>query len=135
MLYLIGQRMYHCVSQAIIDKAIRTSQANNIDRITNTEISRLMHVDTEKLFFFPFKRSYVLNNIISIALNAFILVFLMSWVGLVGFCLLFANFFLFVGIFSKMKDYEADLAGRRDTRIRKTMEIFEMIKFIKISSL
>ena len=135
MLYLIGQRMYHCTCQAIIDKTIRTSQASNKDKITNTEISKLMHLDAEKLLLLPYKRSSVLNNLISILFNAFMLIFLMSWIGLLGFALIFVNVFLFVYIFSKAKEYEVDLAVSRDTRIKKTMEVFEMIKFIKITSL
>jgi hypothetical protein len=41
------------------------------------------------------KKSNVTNNIISVLSNAFILIFLMKWAGLVGFILLFVNFCLY----------------------------------------
>jgi hypothetical protein len=67
------------------------------------------------------KKSYVANNTISVLSNAFILIFLISWAGLVGFLLLFVNFGLYVIAFKCGEGHEGRLAERRDERVKKTM--------------
>jgi len=65
-----------------------------------------MHLDIEKLLQFAIKKSYVINYSISVLSNAFILIFLMGWAGLVGFLLLFINFAIFAAIFNCRKNDE-----------------------------
>jgi hypothetical protein len=68
----------------VIDKATRSSLAAQKDQILGTEISKIMHLDIEKLLQFAIKKSYVINYSISVLSNAFILIFLMGgrvWSG------------------------------------------------------
>lgn len=81
------------------------------------------------------KKSQVANNSISLLSNAFILVYLMGWVGAGGFLLLFLNFLLFVCAYKCAEREEVALGERRDERVKKSMEMFEMIKYIKVSAL
>jgi hypothetical protein len=56
---------------------------------------------------FAIKKSYVINYSISVLSNAFILVVLMGYAGLVGFSLLFLNFAIFAAIFKCRENDEA----------------------------
>jgi hypothetical protein len=105
-LFMIGQRIYSCANRAIIDKIVQTSIASEKERVLDNEISKLMHLDIEKLLLFRFKSSYVINNSMSILLKLFILIYLMSWVGAVGFVLLIINFGLFVCAFKQSDKLE-----------------------------
>jgi hypothetical protein len=44
-LYTMGQRIYSCAAQAIIDKATRGSLSAEKEDVAGTEISKLMHLD------------------------------------------------------------------------------------------
>jgi hypothetical protein len=83
----------------MIDKSTRAALATEKERIMGTEMSKMMHLDIEKFLQFMLKKSNVTNNIISVLSNAFILIFLMSWAGFVGFILLFVNFGFYAIIF------------------------------------
>lgn len=100
-----------------------------------TEMSKIMHLDIEKLLKFMLRKSNVTNNLISVLSNAFILIFLMSWAGVLGFILLITNFCLYALIFKCLESNEAQLTQSRDQRVRKSIEVFEMIKFVKIRAL
>lgn len=91
-LFLIGERIYSCLNSAMIDLVLSPSYGEQ----KNRNLSKIMHLDIEKMLHYAYRRSCTINSCISILINAFLLIYLFSWVGLIGFACFLISFALFV---------------------------------------
>ena len=128
-------KLFRCISQAVVDKTFEVSLSSSQEILTISNLSKLIHLDLEKILSYPYKVAYVRVNIVTALLNLGAIFFLLGWVGFIA-CLIY--FVLFMGnLVHKWKadDLEIELMKSRDIRIKSTMELMSIIKFIKVNAL
>jgi ABC-type multidrug transport system fused ATPase/permease subunit len=84
---------------------------------------------------YPAKLAYFMENILCFVILSTLVIYVASWPGVIGIALVSANLFfrfLFKRIINKM---DKDLGVITNLRVKTTIEIFNIIKFIKANAL
>lgn len=98
-------------------------------------MSKLIHVDLEKLLTYPYRIAYVRVNIISVLCLVAVLFLLLGWLGFVA-CSIYVVVFVVSLVHKCLTDrFEEELVMTRDNRLKATIEALAIIKFIKVSAL
>ena len=126
--------MYRLVSNAIVKKTFKTSPLTN-KKISVTHLSKMMDTDCSILLMYPAKYAYFIENILCFVLLSVLVIYVASWPGVIGIFLVAANLF-FRFLFKKaINDMDKDLAVKTNQRINTTIEVFNIVKFIKANAL
>lgn len=126
--------MYRLVSNAIVKKTFKCSPLTN-KKISVTHLSKMMDTDCSILLMYPAKYAYFIENILCFLLLSVLVIYVASWPGVIGIFLVAANLF-FRFLFKKaINDMDKDLAVKTNQRINTTIEVFNIVKFIKANAL
>ena len=82
-LHEVGLKMHQLISLAIIRKSLSCSTLSN-KNITISEMSKIMHIDCEKLLHYPIKNASVVEGGLYFVLLSTLVVYLAGWPGLIG---------------------------------------------------
>jgi len=75
--------MYQLISEAIIRKSLNCSTLSN-KKITVSEMSKIMHIDCEKLMYYPIKNASVVEGVLYFILLSALVVYLAGLAGAIG---------------------------------------------------
>jgi ABC-type transport system involved in cytochrome bd biosynthesis fused ATPase/permease subunit len=130
----IGQKMHSILSMAVISKTLKVSLLSS-QSVTSSELLKIMQIDMERIIAYPEVSSYLWVNYYTIIFNILLIVFLFGWAGFAGIIVLLLTLSLRV-CFKKIIDkYEEELGRETSSRVQKTVDIFNIIKFIKVAAL
>lgn len=126
--------MYRLTTNTILKKTILCSPLTNKD-ISVTALSNMMHSDCSVMLMYPAKLSYLIENLVSFVLLSGIIVYVSGLPGLIGILCVGANL-LFRYFFKKFtQNVDKALNIRTKERTSFTIEVFNIIKFIKANAL
>lgn len=126
--------MYRLAANAILKKTILCSPITN-KNISAAGLSNMMHADCSVMLLYPSKLSYFIENVVSFVLLSGIIIFVSGLPGIIGIicigCIL-----IFRYAFKKLTNkVDNDLNICSKARVRFTIEVFNIIKFIKANAL
>lgn len=126
--------MYRLVSNAIVKKTFKCSPLTN-KKISVTHLNKMMDTDCSILLLYPAKLAYFIENILCFVLLSVLVIYVASWPGVIGISLVGANLF-FRFLFKKaINNMDKELGVHTNKRIKTTIEVFNIIKFIKANAL
>lgn len=129
-----GLKLYRLTANAILKKTIKCSPLTN-RKISVTELSKMMHSDCSVLQLYPPKLSYMIENGIAFVVLSGTIIWTSGIPGIIAILLLGANF-LFRYLFRKlMMSTEREINIKAKERIKFTIEVINIIKFIKANAL
>jgi len=126
--------MYRLVSNAIVKKTFKCSPLTN-KNISVTHLNKMMDTDCSILLLYPAKLAYFIENIMVFVILSVLVIYVASWPGVIAISLVAANLF-FRFLFKKsINDIDKDLGVQTNRRVKTTIEVFNIIKFIKANAL
>lgn len=129
-----GVKMYRLLSNAIVKKTFKCSPLTN-KKISVTHLNKMMDTDCSILLLYPAKLAYFIENILVFVILSVLVIYVASWPGVIGISLVALNL-LFRFYFKKtINDMDKDLVVLTNRRIKTTIEVFNIIKFIKANAL
>jgi len=95
----------------------------------------MMDTDCSILLLYPAKLAYFIENIMVFVILSVLVIYVASWPGVIAISLVAANLF-FRFLFKKsINDIDKDLGVQTNRRVKTTIEVFNIIKFIKANAL
>ena len=126
--------MYRLVSNAIVKKTFNTSPLTN-KNISVTHLNKMMDTDCSILLMYPNKLAYFIENILCFVILSALVIYVASWPGVIGIALVAANLFFRFYFKRAINVMDKDLSVLTVARIKTTIEVFNIIKFIKANAL
>jgi len=95
----------------------------------------MMDTDCSILLLYPAKLAYFIENIMVFVILSVLVIYVASWPGVIAISLVAANLF-FRFLFKKsINDIDKELGVQTNRRVKTTIEVFNIIKFIKANAL
>lgn len=130
----IGLSMQGVLMRAVIDKTFKISLLSN-HNVTGSGMIKIMQADIDRIITYVKTKSYMLNGFFGVALNIVILTYLFGLAGFIGI-FVYTSILTFRVCFVRIIDsYEGRLAEQTSHRVRSIMDIFGIIKYIKVAAL
>jgi ABC-type bacteriocin/lantibiotic exporter with double-glycine peptidase domain len=130
----IGKEMHNIISRAVLAKTFSVSLLSN-NNISSSELLKLMQVDMDRVMAFPEIQTYLFSNLCGVGTNIFVTIFLFGWAGLIGIVVFVATLLVRFAFKNTLNEYDEEIAEERGKRIRSTVDIFNIIKLIKVAAL
>jgi hypothetical protein len=126
--------MYRLAANAILKKTILCSPITN-KKISATGLSNMMHADCSAMLMYPSKLSYLIENVVSFVLLSGIIIFVSGLPGIIGILGIAGNL-IFRYVFKRfVNKVDKDLGVCTKARVKFTIEVFNIVKFIKANAL
>lgn len=127
-------KLYRLVSNTILQKTFQVSPLTN-KKISITHLNKMMDSDCSLLMMYPAKLAYFIENIICFVILSIFVIYVAGLPGIIGITLVAANLFLRMLFKKKINVMDKDLGVLTNMRIKTTIEVFNIIKFIKANAL
>jgi uncharacterized membrane protein len=80
-------------------------------------------------------KSHFLTNVYGVLFTIFTIIYLFGWAGLLGIIVLVGMISFRVFFRKTIEAYDEELGKETSSRVRQTVDVFGIIKFIKVAAL
>lgn len=126
--------MHKIITKAILRKTLRVSLLSNKD-VTSSELIKMMQIDVDKIETYPMIKSYVIGHVYSIIFSLAVIVFLFRFAGFIGILVLIITILIRICFLKTIYKFEEEVNRETNKRVMKTVDIFNIIKLIKVAAL